>query len=470
MDNNVAIRGGAIENIDGPVIVSRSTISHNKADDGGGFDNIDGGILLVNSTLSGNMATNGGGMRNQDGGALLLNSTVTDNGGGGILNIDSSSSLANTIVAHQASGNDCININGTIVSQGYNLDSDGSCLPIGVAQLEDQANTDAKIGSLEDNGGATLTHALLRNSPALEGGNTETCTNGLVDSKDQRGLARPQGINCDIGAFEFQYRGADLGVTKHDIVDPVMRGQNIEYAITVTNYGPEPATNVVLVDILPGGMNLVSVHPGSPTCTVKKDEIRCELGDLANGASSHVTIIAATTNGTSHYPVNKVQVSSSTKDATPGNNSESEETLVCDFIATDELSLNAGIACANAAATGIHTVQIDNDIKFAPPTDPVDEQAVREIITALEKTIEMLRSNPNLPIDDATLMEIVSILLTAPDTLLDHAAVQEVILFLFTAPNNPLENVDFNLILNILISASNAPISQLTPSGRGIPR
>jgi hypothetical protein len=57
---------------------------------------------------------------------------------------------------------------------------------------------DPKLGPLQDNGGATLTHALLPGSLAID-----NADDGAAPSTDQRGVARPQGAASDIGAFEF---------------------------------------------------------------------------------------------------------------------------------------------------------------------------------------------------------------------------------------------------------------------------
>jgi hypothetical protein len=58
---------------------------------------------------------------------------------------------------------------------------------------------DPKLGALANNGGTTQTMALLTGSPAINAGNNTGCP-----TTDQRGIARPQGGVCDIGAFEFQ--------------------------------------------------------------------------------------------------------------------------------------------------------------------------------------------------------------------------------------------------------------------------
>src|SRR5207247_4728395 len=77
--------------------------------------------------------------------------------------------IGNTILKAAASG---VNLEigklATVTSHGYNLSSDD-----GAGYLNgpgDQINTDPMIGSLQDNGGPTFTHALLPGSPAIDAG------------------------------------------------------------------------------------------------------------------------------------------------------------------------------------------------------------------------------------------------------------------------------------------------------------
>jgi len=57
---------------------------------------------------------------------------------------------------------------------------------------------------LQDNGGPTQTHALLQDSPAIDAGSCEAAESDI--ETDQRGVARPQGEACDIGAYEHAVR------------------------------------------------------------------------------------------------------------------------------------------------------------------------------------------------------------------------------------------------------------------------
>jgi hypothetical protein len=107
------------------------------------------------------------------------------------------------LVANSTSGGNC---GGTIISNGYNLSSDGTC---NFNNTGDLNNTSPKLGQLGNHGGPTQTIPLLSGSPAIDAGNPNGCTdgNGHLLKTDQRGYPRPDKedeTGCDMGAYERQ--------------------------------------------------------------------------------------------------------------------------------------------------------------------------------------------------------------------------------------------------------------------------
>jgi CSLREA domain-containing protein len=206
ISGNSAVGAGGIfgANDTGTLTITNSTISGNSTSfsDGAGLLSLGGTIIVTNSTFSGNIAHEDGGGAICNGGTLTVtNSTVSGNtgfGAGGICNFGSATViLKNTIVANNTGGN-CA---GAIVNAGYNLDSGSTC-GFGSNNFS-MSNTNPKLSSLANNGGPTQTMALLAGSPAIDTGNASFCSSSPVNGVDQRGVTRPKGAGCDIGAYEY---------------------------------------------------------------------------------------------------------------------------------------------------------------------------------------------------------------------------------------------------------------------------
>lgn len=195
--NQADRNGGGMYLGNGTTTVTNSTFSGNSATDGGGMYLSNGATTVSNSTFSSNSATtNGGGIYKFYGSLSVLNSTVSGNSatsGAGIYGDESGLTLKNTILANSTSGTDCFS-NAPLTADTNNLieNNSGCGTPISTA--------DPKLGPLGNNGGDTQTHALPPDSPALDAGDNATCT-----TADQRGIGRPQGDTCDIGAYESTY-------------------------------------------------------------------------------------------------------------------------------------------------------------------------------------------------------------------------------------------------------------------------
>jgi hypothetical protein len=222
--------GGGIYN-GGSLTVSNSIISGNTSatGNGGGLGNSGGNVTINNSTVSGNAAyLGGGGVYNtpecndfdtcpsNTAYVYITNSTIAGNTDGGIVSwgeyggfLYSVETLVNTIVAD--------GIDGTIDSASHNLIGDSaSSSGIQNGVNGNIVGVNPLLGPLQNNGGPTMTHALLAGSPAIDAGDNCVLTaNGCGNGNpalptDQRGFQRLVDGNSDgnavvdIGAFEIQ--------------------------------------------------------------------------------------------------------------------------------------------------------------------------------------------------------------------------------------------------------------------------
>jgi CSLREA domain-containing protein len=198
LSGNHARFGGGLWNGAAPVELSDTTLSANSAIYGGAVYNQFGNVTVTNATFSTNRArTSGGGIWSSGGTVDLANVTLSSNRaryGSGLYNNGTFDSgqvqMSNTIVAGTAP-----NCGGPMTSFGHNLDSGATC---GLSAPGDLSNTDPLLGPLQDNGGPTFTRVPQPGSPAIDSGDTSDCP-----ATDQRGVPRPQGAACDIGACEM---------------------------------------------------------------------------------------------------------------------------------------------------------------------------------------------------------------------------------------------------------------------------
>jgi hypothetical protein len=199
--NTASYNGGGIATTHGYLTLTDSTVSGNTAGNHGGGIWGYGRLTLTNSTVSANTASYRGGGIWSHYVLTLANSTVSGNdanqSGAGIYKDvrSGNATLTHTIVADNGTTTSNCNI-GAVNSLGYNLTDDDSC---GFTEPSDLVVADAMLGPLADNGGPTETHALLAGSPAIDAGSSD-CP---PPATDQRGVLRPQGAACDIGAFEL---------------------------------------------------------------------------------------------------------------------------------------------------------------------------------------------------------------------------------------------------------------------------
>jgi len=254
--NGKDVDGGGVRSASGwPLVIEASTLANNSAGFGGGIS-AQGPLLLQTATLHGNTTTDvagpgGGGLyyagatvaevRNvtfnaneslTDGGAArfagparLNNVTASANtsdadfndSGDGAIAATAVVDMANTLLAANIDfsiligGNvspDCSGGSAQWSSRGYNLIGNvGVSCPI-TAQTGDQFGTAAqplnpRLLPFGPYGGTTETQMPAANSPAVDRGGNGAA---VCEATDQRGVARPIGAACDIGAVESDDR------------------------------------------------------------------------------------------------------------------------------------------------------------------------------------------------------------------------------------------------------------------------
>lgn len=193
--------GGAILNYSGTTTISNSIFTGNAANTSGGAIQVHSGTVSIhNSTFVDNTAgTFGGGVHVSGGSANIINVTFLDNAagnGGSVYNESGTITLKNSLLATDIFG--MVNCGGTITADTDNIATDTTCnsaTPVDFDQL--------KIGTLGNYGGNTQTIPLLPGSPAIDAGDAATCAAAPVSGLDQRGIARPFGAGCDVGAYEY---------------------------------------------------------------------------------------------------------------------------------------------------------------------------------------------------------------------------------------------------------------------------
>jgi len=243
--DNVSEHGAGISN-SGTLTINNSSITGNTASPapsdnaaaGGGISNYYGILTLNNSTVSENNITGqyhpGGGIYTYTGTTILNNTTVSKNGGDtdAIFSGNSSLTLNNSTVSDNSgkgideggpgtvtlqnsilAGNnpDCA---GNISSAGYNLIGNTTGCNFTPA-ASDLVNITAGLGELI---GSPAYVPLLAGSPAIDAGNPATPGSGgdACLATDQRGVARPIGASCDMGAYEYSAPGPAASISTLD--------------------------------------------------------------------------------------------------------------------------------------------------------------------------------------------------------------------------------------------------------------
>lgn len=294
-----ATYGGAIAIEDADLTVLRSTFEGNSVQLYGGAVDAHSEtkavtVKVIDSTLFGNSATMAGALGAAVHGwgaagttVAIRYSTVTGNTGteGGALDGGSQLELEGSIVAGD-SPQECAGYGAANAVLANIVFGSSACTFSGPTPL----GVDPRLAEPAENGGLGRTLALLRGSPALNAG-ARSCSGAAIgtgtETYDERGLLRPIGGACDLGAFES---AADAAVTLAYSSEPAPVSVPVTLTATVADRGRDPLSGVAVTVALPTNATPVMLPPG---CAVfaGSPAVSCTVGALAPSQSVALPIV-----------------------------------------------------------------------------------------------------------------------------------------------------------------------------------
>ncbi|HSL45573.1 MAG TPA: DUF11 domain-containing protein, partial [Anaerolineales bacterium] len=163
---------------------------------------------------------------------------------------------------------------------------------------------------------------------------------------------------------------ADLSLDKSVSNSSPLYGSNITFTLNVSNAGPDPAGDVVVVDVIPGGFTYVSDNDGG---AYNPGTGLWMVGNLAVDQTKSLTITVTVNAMGSH--TNDAEVSASSlidPDSTPNNDSQDEDdddSVTVTPIPGDPTWLNKTLVGSNEASTTNPVVAIGEIVTYQVRVD-----------------------------------------------------------------------------------------------------
>ncbi|HUY99147.1 MAG TPA: choice-of-anchor Q domain-containing protein, partial [Thermomicrobiaceae bacterium] len=333
---------------DGSVVLTNSSIT---GDGARGIENDSTTeVSVTNSTITGN----GGDAIYSNGSASVTSSTISGNGGNGGygLHVGGAVTLTATILAGNPAN---CGLQGTLTDGGYNLSTDAYCAFSATGSQSNVTAAQLNLQPLADNGGPTPTIALGPGSIAINAIPLSSGACAVGATTDQRGVSRPQGTGCDVGAYELSPTSVrDVGTT----------------------YSPSPQ-NVTLVAIV-----------SSPTATVNEGTVTFTVTDATNTVVGTATTSGTVSNGQASVsyplpggtPAGSYTITAAYHDAA-GNFADSSGTATLTISAATTTTTPA-----NATAQDVAT-SVTLSATVTSPAGTVNEGTVTFTVTDASNTV-----------------------------------------------------------------------------------
>ncbi len=193
---------------------------------------------------------------------------------------------------------------------------------------------DDKFGDLDDDGGNGCFDVPINLAPGqsascqftkqVTGAGGTTHVNTVTASgTDENGNPVSDSDDARVNITE---RLIDLVIVK-DASSPTPLNGIVNYSLTVTNKGPDTATNVQLADPAPAGITYLTANPSQGTCNVSASLITCSLGSIAAGQTVTIAITGRATTVGSHTNTATV-TGGGGRETNPADNVDSAVTIV----------------------------------------------------------------------------------------------------------------------------------------------
>ena len=160
---------------------------------------------------------------------------------------------------------------------------------------------------------------------------------------------------------------ADLSIAKTDSADPVDPGDSFTYTLTVTNNGPSDASGLTVSDTVPAGFTITSVTSGAGVCGFAGQVATCTRASLPAGSTWVITIsVDVDLLIPGGLYTDTATVSATSPDPVPGNDSDSEGTLVTP-VGDLAVTKTDGVATVVPGTSTTYTITLAN---LGPTTVP----------------------------------------------------------------------------------------------------